>query len=221
MPTILLILGSGVLAAAGILLVFVVLSRTPAKEQAADASPGLRGQVDGAFQAVAERMSDSSTRRGKPPLSERLARAGMRVKPSEYTMIQVGCTLALALLAFVRFGVHPAVLVAGVVGMLIPGFYVKFRISRRLKHLNNQLVDVLSLMSNSLKAGHSLPQTLDLISHDARPPIAEEFARCVRELQVGVAGRGRPECQDDQERSDAGEDAPDQRDQHDRVAHQT
>jgi tight adherence protein B len=36
-----------------------------------------------------------------------------------------------------------------------------------------------------MKAGHSLPQTLDVIAKDARPPIQDEFGRCVRELQVG------------------------------------
>jgi tight adherence protein B len=78
-----------------------------------------------------------------------------------------------------------AVPIAAVLGYVAPGLYVKFRTGRRLKELNGQLVDTLSLMSNSMKAGHSLPQTLDLISKDARPPIQEEFQRCVRELQIG------------------------------------
>src|SRR5437879_5039369 len=171
------------MAGAGMLVTFVVLARTPAAELGHER--GIRDQFDGAFQAVAERVSAREQSRGRPPLPERLARAGLRVKPSEYIMAQVGCTVALALLSFLRFGISFLVLVAALVGYLGPGLYVKFRTGRRLKQLNSQLVDTLSLMANSLKAGHSLPQTLDLISKDSRPPIQEEFQRCVRELQIG------------------------------------
>src|SRR5207237_97810 len=76
------------------------------------ANAGLRSQLDGAFQAVAERVSAREQRRGRLPLPERMARAGLRFKPSEYIMAQLGCTAALALLAFARFGVSPFVPVA-------------------------------------------------------------------------------------------------------------
>jgi tight adherence protein B len=167
-------------AAVGMLVAFVVLGLTPPEDRG-----GLRSQLDGAFQGVAERVSAREQRRGRAPLPERLARAGLRLKPSEYIMAQVGCTALASIICFLRFGVSIAVPIGAVLGVLIPGMYVKFRMKRRLKRLNNQLVDVLNLMSNSMKAGHSLPQTLDVISKDTRPPIQEEFGRCVRELQVG------------------------------------
>jgi tight adherence protein B len=172
------------MAGAGMLVTFVVLGLTPPVELEGERA-GLRDQLDSAFQSVAERVSAREQRRGRPPLPERLARAGLRWKPSEYLMAQVGCAAVLAALAFLRFGVSIFVPVAALLGYLAPGLYVKFRTGRRLKQLNTQLVDVLSLMSNSMKAGHSLPQTLDLISKDSKPPIQEEFARCVRELQIG------------------------------------
>jgi len=172
------------MAGAGMLVTFLVLALTPSLESDPDRA-GLRNQLDGAFQAVAERVSAREQRRGRPPLPERLARAGLRFKPSEYIMAQVGCTAVLAALCFLRFGVSIFVPIAALLGYAIPSLYVKFRTGRRLKQLNGQLGDVLSLMANSMKAGHSLPQTLDLISRDARPPIQEEFARCVRELQIG------------------------------------
>ncbi len=179
----LLLFGLSGLAGGGILMAFVVLARTPVPDTAE--GTGLRGQVEGAFQAVAERVSERERRRGRATLPERLARAGLRLKPSEYLMLQAGSALGLALLAYLRFGVSVVVPIAAVLGMLLPGFYVRFLTGRRLKQLNGQLVDVLSLMANSLRAGHSLPQTLELISRDARRPIADEFTRCVRELQVG------------------------------------
>ena len=178
------ILGLAAMAGVGMLVTFLVLAFSPSKEGGQERD-GMRNQLDSAFQAVAERVSAREQQRGRPPLPERLARAGLRLKPSEYIMAQVGCTAVLALAAFLRFGVSIAVPIAALLGYIAPGLYVKFRTGRRLKELNSQLVDILSLMSNSMKAGHSLPQTLDLISKDARPPIQEEFQRCVRELQIG------------------------------------
>jgi tight adherence protein B len=189
MGVIVLMVGLSALAASGVMLAFAVLAFAPPSEDAGGAS-GLRGQLDGAFQAVAERVSERERRKGRPALQERLGRAGMRLKPGEYIMVQLGCALVLALLCLLRFGVGLVPIVGALIGLMAPGFYLKFRTGRRLKRLNNQLIDVLSLMSNSLKAGHSLPQTLDLIAKDSRPPISEEFARCVRELQVGGSLEG-------------------------------
>jgi len=171
------------MAGTGVLLVFTVLAFTRSDE--ADGPVSLRGQLDRAFQGVADRVSAREQRRGRLPLPERLGRAGLRLKPSEYIMAQVGCAVVVGLFCWLRFGVSLVVPIGAVVAVLLPGLYLKFRTGRRLKQLNNQLVDVLSLMANSLKAGHSLPQTLELIARDARPPISDEYARCVRELQVG------------------------------------
>src|SRR4030088_2672386 len=99
------------MAGAGMLVTFVVLALTPPLEIGDDRS-GLRDQLDGAFQAVADRVSAREQRRGRAPLPERLARAGLRFKPSEYIMAQWGCTLVLAFICFLRLGVSVFVLVA-------------------------------------------------------------------------------------------------------------
>jgi tight adherence protein B len=170
--------------AAGVLLVFVALSRSPTPEG------GLRGQLDVAFQGMTDRLSRRERSHGRPTLEERLARAGLRLRPSEYIVAQAACTAVLGLLAFLRFGVSLAVPLAAGFGLMLPGLLVRFRISSRLKHLDKQLGDVLSLMANSLKAGHSMPQTLEVIAGESRPPIADEFARCVRELKLGGSIEG-------------------------------
>ena len=179
-PAVLILLA--VVAAAGVITTFAVIvfiAPPPAK------GAGGRSALDLPFQAFAERVIKRDQRRGRPPLPERLARGGLRLKPSEYVMAQLGCAAVLGLACFVRFGISLAVPIGAAVGLLGPGFYLKMRTRSRLKKLNGQLVDVLGLMANSLKAGHALPQTIELIARDARPPVAEEFARCVRELQVG------------------------------------
>src|SRR6266516_3991907 len=41
-------------------------------------------------------------------------------------------------------------------------------------------------MSNSLRSGLSLVQSMEMISREAEPPVADEFQRVVREIGLGV-----------------------------------
>jgi tight adherence protein B len=72
-----------------------------------------------------------------------------------------------------------------VAGYFIPGFYVKFRQRARQKAFNNQLGDTLLLLSNALKAGYSFAQAVDTVAKNGTPPIATEFGRAVREMNLG------------------------------------
>jgi tight adherence protein B len=71
-------------------------------------------------------------------------------------------------------------------GWFIPKIWLGRRQSGRLKSFNNQLGDTISLMSNSLRSGLSLVQSMEMISREAEAPISEEFQRVVREIGLGV-----------------------------------
>ena len=140
------------------------------------------------FQPAADRIGQGDIKKGKPSLQDQLAKADLKLRTSEYLGIQIGLTVLLFLIGFIRFGGIYGIaqaLVMGVVGYLIPGFYVKFRQRRRLKAFNNQLGDTLLLLSNALKAGYSFAQAVDTVAKNASPPISEEFSRAVREMNLG------------------------------------
>jgi len=48
------------------------------------------------------------------------------------------------------------------------------------------LGDTISLMSNSLRAGYSLLQTMEMVSRESPPPISDEFRRVVHEVGLGI-----------------------------------
>ena len=48
-----------------------------------------------------------------------------------------------------------------------------------------QLVDGLGLLANSLKAGLNLPQAMELLVHEMKPPITQEFGRVLQEYRLG------------------------------------
>lgn len=144
---------------------------------------GMRETLNRLFQPAADRMGRGDTKKGKPSISEQLQRADLKLRPSEYFMIQLGTGLLFALIGYWRWGL--LFLLLFFVGYLIPGFYVKYRVNQRLRKFNGQLGDTLTLLSNALKAGYSFAQAIDTVAKNATAPIGDEFGRAVREMNLG------------------------------------
>ena len=151
--------------------------------------PGLslRDRINQPFHALAERTMRQHRLHGGLTLAEHLARADLKVRTSEFVLLQVGLLVVAALLALWRFGFSPQFVVAGVVAYLLPMRFVKWRENRRLKTFNSRLPDTLSLLSNALKAGLSLPQAIESVAQNAASPIAEELTRVIQETKLGTA----------------------------------
>ena len=150
---------------------------------------GFRDSLNRLFQPAADRVGRGNLKKGKPSVADQLQRADLRLRTSEFLMIQLGSTALFVLIAVLRFGLPLGgliqTIVFGVIGYLLPSFYVKFRINQRLKAFNNQLGDTLTLLSNAIKAGYSFAQAIDTVAKNAVPPIADEFGRAVREMNLG------------------------------------
>lgn len=72
----------------------------------------------------------------------------------------------------------------GVVGL--PILYISFRRKRRMAKLSYQLPDVFEMMSQALRAGHSLGGAIQLVHEQMPPPIATEFGQVYHEQNLGV-----------------------------------
>jgi len=118
-------------------------------------------------------------------LAEQLARADLKLTVGEYLIISVTVGLGAALLFYI---LNRAILipVGLIVGFFGPRIYVSQRQSNRLKAFDSQLGDAINLMVNSLRAGYSTLQAMDVISKEMPEPISKEFGRVVMELQLGV-----------------------------------
>ena len=145
---------------------------------------GFRDTLNHLFQPAADRFGRGDTKKGKPSVAEQLQRADLKLRTSEYFMIQIGSTALFALIGWFRWGLIQAIIV-GVLGYLLPGVYVKYRIGQRLRAFNSQLGDTLTLLSNAIKAGYSFAQAIDTVAKNAVPPIGDEFGRAVREMNLG------------------------------------
>jgi len=149
---------------------------------------GFRDSLNRIFQPAADRVGRGDSKKGKPSVAEQLNRADLKLRTSEYFMIQLGSVALFMLVGLVRFGFPGGIIqiaALGIVGYLLPGIYVKYRVGRRLRAFNGQLGDTLTLLSNALKAGYSFAQAIDTVAKNAVPPIADEFSRAVREMNLG------------------------------------
>lgn len=114
-----------------------------------------------------------------------LARAAVPLRVGEYLLIRWMVAAALFLLGLI-FGLFwPLALVLGFGGFLLPKLYVSQKEKGRIKKLEDQLVDALTLMSNSLRSGSSFLQAMELVSRELPEPISQEFAQVVAEVGVG------------------------------------
>jgi tight adherence protein B len=126
-------------------------------------------------------------------LARDIARADLHLKISEYFMIWIGTTLGVPAVMFALSFVLPALgnpfvlLIGGLIGFAIPRFWLGRRRSSRLNQFNKQLPDTITLIANGLRAGSSFLQAIELVVREARPPISTEFARVIREVNLGLA----------------------------------
>jgi len=63
--------------------------------------------------------------------------------------------------------------------------YPRVKIKRRRKAFEAQLPEALSLIASSLSAGHTFLRAIQMMTEEAEPPLAEEFARVVYETRLG------------------------------------
>jgi tight adherence protein B len=75
----------------------------------------------------------------------------------------------------------------GLLGFFAPVVAVRFYRKRRLTRFEGQLPDALQQMANSLRAGLTLPQTIDHVGRESGAPLGQEFGLFVKEVKLGVS----------------------------------
>ena len=129
--------------------------------------------------------SDVQDKRFRIRVQRDLARANLKLRVSEYYAIRIGLAVGLGLLLGVLRDPLSGV-VGAILGYFVPRFWVGRRIGGRLSAFNKQLADTITLLSNSLRAGSSFLQSIELVSRETPDPMGEEMGRVVREVNLGL-----------------------------------
>jgi tight adherence protein B len=129
-----------------------------------------------------------STARNTQNLAIELQRADLKLTPSEFILITIGLVIGgIALGFFLGRGNLLFGLIGGIAGYYLPKFQIKRLQAKRLADFNGQLGDTLIMLSNSLRSGYSLLQSMEAVSKELPAPMSIEFARVVREIGLGLS----------------------------------
>src|SRR5262249_1007110 len=77
-------------------------------------------------------------------------------------------------------------IIAPVLAFFLPILFVIFKMKWRMNKLLNQLPDVFDMMGQALRAGHSLPNAIHVVSQQLGDPCGTEFARVFYEQNLGL-----------------------------------
>ncbi len=143
-----------------------------------------RGRKD-VVDPFATLSGDAADKKFSTKVQRDLARANLKLRVAEYYYIRVGTMLGLGLILGVLRDPLSGV-VGAFLGYMLPRFYVGRRIGGRLGGFNKQLPDTITLLSNSLRAGSSFLQSIELVSRETPAPMGEEMSRVVREVNLGL-----------------------------------
>ena len=120
-------------------------------------------------------------------IASNLAQADLKLRPAEFVAARVIAAFLLGFFAWAIGGQNIISALIGVIlGSMIPRFYMRRQQSKRLITFGNQLPDMLNLVVNGLRAGYSTMQALEAVSKELPPPLSVEFARVVKEMQLGI-----------------------------------
>jgi tight adherence protein B len=119
-------------------------------------------------------------------ISKDLARADLKLRPTEYIFLILIVCLGIGVLAGFLFQNIIFGLLGAVVGIFVPGLYVKQKQNARLHQFESQLADMLNLSVNSLRAGYSVMQALESVAKEMPMPTSVEIRRVVQEVQIGL-----------------------------------
>lgn len=141
----------------------------------------LRSRLHEIFVEKAKRAG--SSRRSRLDLM--MVRAGLPLLGSEFLAISAGLSLFVFII-FALAAFNPVTgLLAAFLFLAADFVFVQRRVSRRLNSFQRQLADCLSLVANSLRAGFSFLQTMEIISREMEPPMSTEFERVMRDTSLG------------------------------------
>lgn len=138
---------------------------------------------------VADRLDRTMANRGFfRKIKARLSKADLKLRVSEYILLQLLSAAGTGFVAFLVFDRLVIMAVIGaIVGLFIPGIYVGFVARKRINAFDNQLSDTLNLWVNALRSGYSVLQGMEAIATELPPPVSVEFERVVQEVRLGLS----------------------------------
>ena len=135
-------------------------------------------------QKVRERLL---TKKKSSRLEQMLRLSGVPLKPEEYVLFQWISTALCAGVFYLLFDLLLLLPVGAIAGFLLPRWWIGRKRRARVKAFNDGLLDMLTTVIGSLRAGFSFSQALKTVVDESDGPIREEAETVMKEMQYGTS----------------------------------
>lgn len=119
-------------------------------------------------------------------IAARLEKARLALRPGEFVLLVAAVTLAVGVWAALFSG-HWAVGLLAVAAVPFGARTVlDWRIRQRTRAFEEQLPPTLGLIASSLRSGHTLLRSIDMMVEETPSPMRDEFERVLAETRLGL-----------------------------------
>ncbi|MBP2626272.1 MAG: tight adherence protein [Firmicutes bacterium] len=119
-------------------------------------------------------------------IEHKLIQAALPMRGAEFMVICLGGAVLGAVVLILLSGSMLLGLMGGMIGFGMPLLILGLKIDQRRKAFNDQLGDTIIQIANALRTGYSFMQAIEMVSREMPKPIGEEFARVLKEMNLGV-----------------------------------
>lgn len=139
------------------------------------------------FQEILARLADLAPSRWTEGINRSLQQAGIPLKGGEFLVVQAVVSLLLSLCGLLLGRSLVGAIAGAAMGFFSPRIWLGAGRKRRRRQFDNQLADSLLILANSLRAGFSLLQAMEMVSQEMPNPISSEFRLTLREMTYGAS----------------------------------
>ncbi|MEH6993008.1 type II secretion system F family protein [Neobacillus drentensis] len=115
-----------------------------------------------------------------------LLESGSKLKPEDFFAIRLLSAAGLGLVGLIIGLPWYFNAFVVIIGFVLPKIFLNRKRKKRLAFVNYQLIEVLGLMANSMRAGFSFMQAMQLVGKEIPDPLGPEFERAIRQAGLGV-----------------------------------
>lgn len=116
-----------------------------------------------------------------------IGETGMTMNAEAAMLMAVGAGLVLCGVLLLWRDDFLAAAIGLAAGITLVVIYFMWRRSQRRVAIQEQLPDVMELLSRAVRAGESLDQAMALVSRTTQAPLGPEFRRCANQLDMGLS----------------------------------
>lgn len=120
-----------------------------------------------------------------------LGRASIKLRAQEFIALKIILIIFALFISMILSSISVVMILVSVIMMFLaikgPSIYINSKIKKRHKKINTQLCEAITLISNSLKAGFSFFQAIDVLIKEMNGPVSEEFFILQKEIGLGLS----------------------------------